>query len=88
MPTRTSALSSTKSSRAGFSLLEVLMALFIIAVLAAVLSRILQSSLLSHQQIQQEIANAPRLQAKIDRQFAGELEEPVLELNPISKESK
>jgi prepilin-type N-terminal cleavage/methylation domain-containing protein len=88
VPTATSALCSNKASRGGFSLLEVLMALFIIAVLAAVLSRILQSSLLSHRQIQQEITDAPRIQAEIDRQFAGELDEPVLSLTPVGQEKK
>lgn len=89
MPTPISVASSTKGpSRSGFTLLEVLMALLIIAVLAAVLSRILQSSLRSHLQIKQELTDAPIRQSHINRQFAGGLDDPVLELIPLKKESK
>ena len=85
MPT---SATSGNTFRTGFTLLEVLMALLIIAVLAAFLSRILQSSLRSHQQIKQELIDAPERQKQFHLQLSGELEEPVIELIPVEEEEE
>lgn len=64
------------------------MALLIIAVLAAFLSRILQGSLLNNQKIKQDLAETPALQEKFYLQLSGELDEPVIELIPVEEEKK
>lgn len=79
---------TSKPRRSAFTLVEVLMALFIIAVLAALLSRILQSSMLSHRQIKNDLAAAPSRQAQINRQFAGESEEKLITLTPVKQEAE
>jgi len=64
------------------------MALLIIAVLAALISRILQSSLLTHQLIEEDLKNLPLQQQQINLQLAGEREEPVLLLIPVEEQKK
>jgi hypothetical protein len=64
------------------------MALLIIAVLAALIGRILQSSLLTHQLIEEDLKNLPLQQSQINLQLAGEREEPILILTPIEEEDK
>jgi len=64
------------------------MALVIIAILAAFLGRILQGSLVRHQQIKQEIHDAPQRQHQFHLQLSGELEEPILELIPVKEDEK
>jgi len=80
--------SATCNSKQGFTLIEVLMALLIIAVLAALISRILQSSLLTHQLIEEDLKNLPLQQQQINLQLAGEREEPVLLLIPVEEQKK
>jgi prepilin-type N-terminal cleavage/methylation domain-containing protein len=80
--------SATCSNKIGFTLIEVLMALLIIAVLAALISRILQSSLLTHQLIEEDLKNFPIQQKQINLQLAGEREEPVLLLIPVEEQEK
>lgn len=75
-------------SKQGFTLIEVLMGLLIIAVLATLLSRILQSSLLTNQIMKEEMQNADLRQDQFHLQLAGELEEPVLELTPLPEDEK
>ncbi|MDF3130841.1 type II secretion system protein [Kiritimatiellaeota bacterium B1221] len=87
MSTLTSATWS-KPATTGFTLLEVLVSLLIIAVLAAFLSQILQSSLLSHQIMKVDINQAPMAQQAFHLQLAGESEEPVIELIPIEEETE
>ncbi len=77
-----------KPATQGFSLLEVLVSLLIIAVLAAFLSQILQSSLLSHQAIEEDLNQAPVAQQEFHLQLVGEREEPVIELIPIEEETE
>lgn len=84
MPTPTSP--TLNNPRSGFTLLEVLMSLLIIAILSAFLSRILQSSLLNHQQIKASFATAPENEQQLHLQLSGELEEPVAELIPLEEE--
>nr|MDA3874078.1 prepilin-type N-terminal cleavage/methylation domain-containing protein [Kiritimatiellia bacterium] len=65
----------------GFTLIEALIALLIIAILAALMGRILQGSLLSHRIQTQAHAESEESRREQNRQFAGEREEPVLTLD-------
>lgn len=69
---------SAARTKKGFTLVEVLIALLIIAILAALMGRILQGSLLSHRIQKQSGAESDTTRREQNRQFAGEVEEPIL----------
>jgi len=79
---------SAAYNKQGFTLIEVLMGLLIIAILATLLSRILQSSLLTNQIMKEEKQNATLQQDQFYLQLAGEREEPILELTPLDEEEE
>ncbi|MGA0332491.1 MAG: PulJ/GspJ family protein [Kiritimatiellia bacterium] len=82
MPTPISATCSKAGPPEGFTLLEVLISLLILAVLSAGLARILQSSLLTNQQIKLQLQSTPEQQHQLHLQLAGEREEALVELIP------
>ncbi|WFB36621.1 type II secretion system protein [Kiritimatiellota bacterium B12222] len=81
---------SVTCTKQGFTLLEVLMALVVIAVLAAFLSRILQSALLHHKLIEDDLLSAPARQEQVNFQLSGQETEagPLIELIPVEKEEE
>jgi len=66
--------------------MEVLTALAILAVISVTLARILQGALRIHELQTAEPARLREREALLARQFAGELEEPVLTLKEIPDE--
>ncbi len=70
---------SAARTKKGFTLVEVLIALLIIAILAALMGRILQGSLLSHQTQKRAQTTYGENRNELNLQFAGEREEePIL----------
>lgn len=72
--------------RGGFTLMEVLMALVVLAVLSTMLSQTLQGSLRIHQLQREEPEILERKRLRVARQLSGELEEPVLTLTEQEEE--
>jgi len=75
-----------RPSSSAFTLVEVLVALVILAVISTILARILQGGLRTRQ-LQQEQVQALNSRADaVSLQFAGESDEPVVTLEPIEEE--
>lgn len=72
----------------GFTLIEVLTALAVMAVLAVLLGQALQGSLRIHELQRQEPDQLQTRSEAIYRQFAGEAEEPALVLTPVEDPEK
>lgn len=69
-------------ARAAFTLVEVLVAILLLGVTAALLAPVLRGALTIHEQQVREPERLREREQALARQFAGELEEPVLELLP------
>lgn len=69
-----------------FTLVEVLVSILILGVLGALLSVVLQGSLRIHEQHTREPERLRERETLLARQFAGEVEEPVLRLQPKDTE--
>jgi prepilin-type N-terminal cleavage/methylation domain-containing protein len=66
----------------GFTLVEVLVAILVLGVAAALLARVLQGTILIHDLQVREPERIRERETGLARQFAGELEEPVMRILP------
>ena len=74
--------------RSGFTLIEVLMALVLIAIISAVLARVLQGSLKAKQLQRDEVKALNERAETLTLQFSGELEEPLVTIERIEEEDE
>lgn len=76
------------SGQTGFTLVEVLMALVVLAIISAMLARVLQGSL-NAKQIQRDEVKALNEEAEtLTLQFAGELDEPLITIERIEDDNE
>lgn len=75
----------TNPPSSAFTLVEVLVALVMLAVISTLMARILQGSLNVRQIQQDQVQTLNTRSEQLALQFAGELEEPVVTLEPVEE---
>lgn len=83
---QTSPRQTDRTRSVGFTLMEVLVALVILAVISTMLARILQGSLRAQQLQHDQAESLTEHSHTLSLQFSGELEEPIVTLEPIEEE--